>query len=173
MNSVNIMGRIVNEPELKFTKNQKPVTSIRVAVDSGYAAQDGSRQAYFFDVVAWDGTAQFITTWFTKGQMVAISGKLTTRSWTDKFEQKRVSVEIVAHNVFFCGERRQSEFPPQSAQLTAPPSQCDRGAINPPPPDGGAPFRQGGHDAAPAGEQMRFSYSNDFRPLGDDDDVPF
>ena len=151
MNSINIMGRIVNEPELKFTKNQKPFTSIRVAVDGGYADQSGQRQTYFFDVIAWDGTAQFIATWFAKGQMIAISGKLTTRSWTDKFEQKRVNVEIVAHNVYFCGERK------QEAQQTYQPSI--------------APAQQTYQQ--PAVERPEFAYNNDFVPLGDDDDVPF
>lgn len=151
MNSINIMGRIVNEPELKFTKNQKAVTSIRVAVDSGYAAEDGSRQAYFFDVVAWEGTAQFITTWFAKGQMIAISGKLTTRSWTDKHDQKRVSVEIVAQNVYFCGERKQETRTSTAAEL---------------------PTYQPTYQTS-TGERPDFSYNNDFKPLGDDDNVPF
>jgi single-strand DNA-binding protein len=154
------MGRIVNDPELKYTKSQKPVTSFRIAVDAGYADQSGQRQSHFFDVVAWDGTAQFIATWFGKGQMIAISGKLTTRSWTDKHEQKRVSVEIVAHNVYFCGERKTAAgtYGMDGGAGAAPSSVTE---------DGGDTFHQG------KAEQARFDFRNDFRPMEDDEDVPF
>ena len=152
MNSVQIMGRIASDLELKRTQSQKAVLSFRVAVDAGYATQDGQRQAYFFDVVAWEGTAQLIATWFEKGQMIAIQGRLQTRSWTDKHEQKRVSVEIAAQNVFFCGDRKKESA---GAGTQGNVTQFAASA------------------GAPAFAENYGSYQNDFRPLEGDDDVPF
>ena len=156
---MHLIGRIANEPELKYTQKQKAFVSMRLAVDAGYVDQSGQRQTYFFDVVAWDGTAQFVAQWFAKGQMIAISGKLQTRSWTDKFEQKRVNVEIVAQSVYFCGDRKTEATAPYAA------SSVTARAV-PPSPEGKAL----GEEAA---EQTRFDYRNDFRPLEDDDDVTF
>ena len=170
MNSVHLIGRIANEPELKYTQKQKAFVSLRLAVDAGYVDQSGQRQTYFFDVVAWEGTAQFVAQWFAKGQMIALSGKLQTRSWTDKFEQKRVNVEIVAQSVYFCGDRKTEAH--GSSYTT--PASCGRPSST----ADAVPLPQRGRHmemdyGGETGEQTRFDYRNDFRPLEDDDDVPF
>ena len=59
-NHVGEMGRLVSDPELKTTPAGVSVTSFRIAVERNYTDKDGNRQADFFDVVAWRGTAEFI-----------------------------------------------------------------------------------------------------------------
>ena len=84
LNKVIIMGRLVKDPELRRTQSGTAVTSFRIAVDRDFKSQDGSKQADFFDVVAWRNTAEFVSKYFTKGRMAVVEGRLQTRDWTDR-----------------------------------------------------------------------------------------
>ena len=96
LNKVIIMGRLVKDPELRRTQSGTAVTSFRIAVDRDFKGQDGSKQADFFDVVAY----------FTKGRMAVVEGRLQTRDWTDREGGKRVATEIVADNIYFGDSKR-------------------------------------------------------------------
>nr|WP_326184985.1 single-stranded DNA-binding protein [uncultured Oscillibacter sp.] len=106
LNKVIIMGRLVRDPELRRTQSGVAVTSIRIAVDRDFKGQDGTKQADFFDVVAWRGTAEFVSKYFAKGRMAVVEGRLQTRDWTDREGGKRVATEIVADNVYFGDSKR-------------------------------------------------------------------
>lgn len=105
VNRVVIMGRIASDIELRYTPSNIPVCSFRVAVERKFTGQGGERETDFFDLVAWRNTAEFISKYFAKGRMIAVDGHLETRKWEDKHAQKRVSVEIIADDVSFCGEK--------------------------------------------------------------------
>ena len=75
-NHVGVMGRLVSDPELKTTPAGVSVTSFRIAVERNYTDKDGNRQADFFDVVAWRGTAEFICRYFGKGSLILVEGQL-------------------------------------------------------------------------------------------------
>ena len=83
-NNVTMMGRIVNDLELKVTPNGTNVCSFRIAVDRRYQTKGEERKADFFNVVAWRSNAEFICKWFGKGRMILITGELQTRQYTDK-----------------------------------------------------------------------------------------
>lgn len=106
LNKVIIMGRLVRDPELRRTQSGVAVTSIRIAVDRDFKSQDGTKQADFFDVVAWRNTAEFVSKYFTRGRMAVVEGRLQTRDWTDREGGKRVATEIVADNVYFGDSKR-------------------------------------------------------------------
>ena len=106
LNKVIIMGRLVKDPELRRTQSGTAVTSFRIAVDRDFKSQDGSKQADFFDVVAWRNTAEFVSKYFTKGRMAVVEGRLQTRDWTDRDGGKRVATEIVADNIYFGDSKR-------------------------------------------------------------------
>lgn len=108
LNKVIIMGRLVKDPELRRTQSGTAVTSFRIAVDRDFKSQDGSKQADFFDVVAWRNTAEFVSKYFTKGRMAVVSGRLQIRNWQDKEGNKRRSAEVVADNVYFGDSKRDS-----------------------------------------------------------------
>ena len=57
------------------------------------------------DVVAWDRTAEFVCRYFTKGSLIAVDGRLQTRSYQDKNGNNRTAVEIVANNVNFAAPK--------------------------------------------------------------------
>jgi single-strand DNA-binding protein len=98
------MGRLVAAPELRVTTTGKSVCSFRIAVDRNYT-QGGERQADFLPCVAWNGTAEFVEKNFSKGNMIAVTGSIQTRTYEDKNGQKRTVSEISVKEVSFCGTR--------------------------------------------------------------------
>ena len=106
LNSVIIMGRLTADPELRTTPSGLSVTSFTVAVDRNYKSGD-ERQTDFISVVAWRGTADFVTRFFKKGQMIAVQGSLQVRNYEDKNGNKRTAYEVVADNVSFCGSKNE------------------------------------------------------------------
>ena len=109
LNKAILMGRLVADPELRRTQSGVAVVSFRIAVDRNYKSADESQQsADFIDVVAWRGTAEFVSKWFSKGKMIVVVGSIQSRNWTDKDGNKRYSVEVVAEEVQF-GESKKND----------------------------------------------------------------
>ena len=110
MNQVVLMGRLTRDPELRQTQSGIPVASFSLAVDRGYTSKDsGEKQTDFIDIVAWRGTAEFVSKYFGKGQMAAVTGRLQMRDWTDKDNNKRRSAEVVADNIYFTESKKSRE----------------------------------------------------------------
>lgn len=107
MNQITILGRLVRDPELRQTASGLSVTSFTVAVDRDVAT-NGQRETDFLDCVAWRKTAEFVSSYFSKGSMIALSGRLQIRPWTDKDGNKRRSAEIVAEHCYFASSKRDS-----------------------------------------------------------------
>ena len=106
MNIAVLMGRLTADPELKHTANDVPVTSFTLAVDRRIKTGE-ERQADFITIVAWRKTAEFLTKYFKKGQLVAVEGSIQTRKYQDKDGNNRTAFEVVANQVHFA-ERRES-----------------------------------------------------------------
>ena len=66
LNKIIIMGRLTRDPELRRTGNGTAVTSFSLAVDRDFKSQSGEKETDFIDVVAWRGTAEFVSKYFTK-----------------------------------------------------------------------------------------------------------
>ena len=105
MNSVNILGRVTKDIEVKQTSNQKPFITFSVAVDK---VINGERSAYFIDCVAWEKRAQTIAQYFHKGSRIAINGELTTRSWEDENGGRHKVTEVLVLGFDFCESNTQS-----------------------------------------------------------------
>ncbi|MBQ3045151.1 MAG: single-stranded DNA-binding protein [Clostridia bacterium] len=99
-----IMGRLTADPELRVTPSGTKTTSFTVAVDRRFT-QNGERQADFIDVVAWRHDAEFICKNFRKGTMIAVQGRLQSRSYKDKNGFSRKALELIADAVSFCGDK--------------------------------------------------------------------
>lgn len=108
LNVIAIMGRLVADPQLRQTQQGTSVASFRIACDRNRADQNGQRQADFFDVVAWRGTAEFVCKYFQKGSLIAIDGQLQSRQYQDKNGNNRTAIEIVASNINFAGSKNSS-----------------------------------------------------------------
>lgn len=107
INNVVLMGRIVNDLELKITQSGLSVVNFRIAVDRKYSK--GEKQTDFFDIVAWKNHAEFICKYFRKGSLIALEGELQTRSYQTKDGANRTVTEVIVKNVSFTGERNTGE----------------------------------------------------------------
>lgn len=105
LNKVVLMGRLVQDIELRSTSGGMPVTSFRLAVDRDFK-REGEESADYFDIVCWNSKAEFAAKYFTKGKLVAITGRLQQRKWMDKDNNPRVSIEVIAEELHFAGFNR-------------------------------------------------------------------
>lgn len=105
-NNVTMMGRIVNDLELKVTPKGTNFCQFRIAVERRYQAKGEERKADFFNVVAWRKNAEFATKWFAKGRMILVQGELQTRQYTDKNGNSAIWYEIIADRLSFTGEKK-------------------------------------------------------------------
>lgn len=108
MNLVAITGRLTAEPELKTTNSGISVSSFTVAVDRAFTKE---KQTDFINCVAWRNTAEFITRYFSKGQMIAIKGSLHQRNFEDKNGNKRTAFDVVVESAEFCGSKQEKSEP--------------------------------------------------------------
>ena len=109
LNHIVIMGRMVRDPELRRTGSGIAVAGFSVAVERDFPSKEGGeKETDFIDCVAWRQTGEFVGKYFRKGRMIAVSGRLQTRSWTDKDGNKRRATEIVADNVYFADSKTES-----------------------------------------------------------------
>lgn len=103
LNTVILHGRIVNDLDVRWTQNQKQVVSFRLAVDDSYG---DNKRTYFISCVAWNKTCEFLSKYFQKGNAVIIKGKLQTREWSDKHDQKRTEIEVNVDSAYFCESKQ-------------------------------------------------------------------
>lgn len=119
LNRAILMGRLTRDPELRQTPNNVSVTTFTLAVDRNYQADKNNKQADFINIVAWRHTAEFVSKYFTKGQLVAVEGSIQTRSYQDKDGNNRTAFEVVADQVYFAEKKNQGSAP--AGGFTPPP----------------------------------------------------
>ncbi len=107
LNKIELMGRLVADPELRYTTSQKPVATFALAVDRDYSNSGGDRQTDFVNCVAWNQGAEFITKQFYKGKLMALVGRLQSRKWQDDNGKTHTDWEVNVENVYFCGDGKQ------------------------------------------------------------------
>ncbi|SDE13261.1 single-stranded DNA-binding protein [Peptococcus niger] len=103
MNKIILIGRLVADPELRYTQSGIPVCNFRLAVDRPYTNQSGEREADFIDVVVWRKTAENVAKFMSKGRQVAVEGALQIRSYEDNNGIRRRIAEVQANSVEFLG----------------------------------------------------------------------
>lgn len=109
LNQITIMGRLTRDPELRYTKEGAAVASFTLAVERDFKDGNNNRQTDFIDCIAWRQTGEFISKYFAKGQMAAVSGRLQFRDWTDNNGNKRRSAEVVVDHAYFGESKRSHE----------------------------------------------------------------
>ena len=104
LNKIAIMGRLTRDPEIRHTESGKAVANFTLAVDRDH----NRNETDFIDVVAWNGTAEFVSKYFRKGSSICITGSIQNRTWTDQQGTKRYATDIVADEVMFVDSRQDS-----------------------------------------------------------------
>jgi len=109
INHVVLVGRLTKDPELTYTQSGAAVCRFSIAVNrSSGSSSDNENSTNFFNVVAWNKTAEICNEYLSKGRQVGIDGRLQQRRWEGQDGVKRNTVEIVANNVQFFGPGRQA-----------------------------------------------------------------
>ncbi|HHX86993.1 MAG TPA: single-stranded DNA-binding protein [Firmicutes bacterium] len=110
INRIVLVGRLVRDPELRFTASGKAVGSFTLAVNRPFLNQQGERDADFINIVTWEKTAETCANYLKKGSQVALEGRLQIRPYDDSQGIRRKAAEVVANNVMFLDRARRSEL---------------------------------------------------------------
>lgn len=105
LNNVTIMGRLTNDVELRRTGTGKAVASFTIACDK----PGKDKGASFIPCVAWEKTGEFIEKYFSKGSAIVVEGRLESRQYETKDNQKRTVLEVVVSQAHFCGKREEKK----------------------------------------------------------------
>ena len=119
MNTISITGRLTDNPELKTTQSGVSVCQYRLAVKRPKVKDTTD----FLTVVSWRKGAEYLATYGHKGDMVAVTGVLTARSWEDRDGHKRTAYEVVSDTVELIGGRKEetkTAEPVSNDAITAP-----------------------------------------------------
>ena len=135
MNKVILMGRLTRDPELKYTAvNNTAVCTFSLAVPRRVKGE-----VDFISCQAWQKTAEFISKYFQKGSMIAVVGRIQTRTWEDNEGKKRYITEVIVDEAYFTGSKSKTET--DKATATWPPdTETDKATDTWPPDDDDLPF---------------------------------
>ena len=100
MNSVNLVGRLTRDPEIKYTNNGASIARFSIAVDRRFA-KEGEQTADFINCVAFGKTAEFIEKYFHKGNRIGLGGRIQTGSYKNKDGATVYTTDVIAENVEF------------------------------------------------------------------------
>ena len=138
LNKVLLMGNLGRDPEVRYTQGGTAVANFSIATDERWTDKNGQAQekTEWHKIVVWGKTAELCGQYLKKGRQAFIEGRLQTREWTDKQNQKQYTTEIVANNVQFIGGRPDGvPAAPNGAEQNGPPP----GAEDQSPPPGVGP----------------------------------
>lgn len=121
MNKVILMGRLVRDPEVRYSQGNEPLAVARytLAVNRRFKRQ-GEQDTDFIGCVAFGKAGEFAEKYFKKGQMVSVIGRLQVRSWDDNEGKKRWSTDVVVEEQYFAESKTAFENRMSSAGASAP-----------------------------------------------------
>lgn len=109
LNKAILIGRFTRDPELRSTPQGVSTCSFSLAVDRNFVRQGEERKADFINCVAWRTTAEFISRYFHKGNLVAVEGSIQTRSWDDQDGKKRYATEVIVNQAYFVESKKDAQ----------------------------------------------------------------
>ena len=112
MNVVLLTGRLTRDPELRNLATGRAVTQFGLATNEYVRSQEKSE---FHNIVTWGKLAEICGQYLTKGQQVAVEGRLQTRSWDDERGARHWKTEVVAERVEMLGGRRKKDYDAEAA----------------------------------------------------------
>lgn len=107
LNKAILMGRLTADPDYRQTPSGVSVATFSLAVNRNYNRE----QTDFINIVVWRQTADFVSKYFRKGQLVAVEGSIQTRNYEDRNGNKRSAVEVVADQVYFAESKGGAQRP--------------------------------------------------------------
>ncbi len=107
MNKVILMGRLTKDVEIRQTPQGVTVANFSIAVNRRFA-KEGQQNADFINCIAWRNTADFISKYFQKGNMIAVVGSIQSRSWEDANRKKQYATDVVVDEAHFASSKENS-----------------------------------------------------------------
>lgn len=107
MNSVQLVGRLTRDPEVKYTDGGTSIARFSVAVDRRFS-KEGEQNADFINCISFGKTAEFIEKYFFKGMKIGVVGRIQTGSYKNKDGQTVYTTDVVAENVEFVEKKGES-----------------------------------------------------------------
>jgi len=100
-NKVQLIGRLGQDPEIVTFNDGNKMAKFSLATDDSYKDKNGNKveRAYWHNIVVKNGLVKVVEDYVTKGQEIAIEGKLTTRTWEDKEGNKRYVTEVICNEL--------------------------------------------------------------------------
>ena len=117
LNKILLLGRLVADPELRYTATGKAVAQFTLAVDRPFASQDGKKEADFIPVILWGKTAEAAANYSFKGQRLLVEGRLQIRSYEAKDGSKRWATEVIGNSIEFIEKKESSGFDAMGTQV--------------------------------------------------------
>jgi len=108
LNKVVLIGRLTKDPDLRYTQSGVAVATFFLAVNRNFTNSQGEREADFIPVVVWRAQAENCAKYLNKGRLVAVAGRIQTRSY-EQDGQRRYTTEVVADEVTFLEWREKKE----------------------------------------------------------------
>lgn len=118
LNRVILMGRLTADPELRQTQSGISFVKFNIAVDRKFKNDNGEHQTDFISVTAWRKTAEFVSRYFSKGQMIVIEGSLRNNNYEDQNGVKHYSMDVLADSVSFAGSSNDNNYTANTPQTT-------------------------------------------------------
>ncbi|MCI2061564.1 MAG: single-stranded DNA-binding protein [Eubacteriaceae bacterium] len=115
MNSVQLIGRLTRDPEVRYTESNMAIATFTIAIDRP-PRQDGTREADFPRITVFGRQAETVQRYLAKGRQVAVEGRIQTGSYTNKNGDKVYTTDVVANRVEFLGGRNDNAGAPSGGQ---------------------------------------------------------
>lgn len=123
MNKIELLGRLTKDVDVRYTASTNAmVVTFSIAVNRRFAKQGEERQTDFFNIVAYGKTAEFISKYFSKGQGIAIVGRIQNNNY-EKDGKTIYQNQIIAEEVYFAGgnktdKQEEPQFEPSQVDWT-------------------------------------------------------
>ena len=103
MNKVHLIGNLTKDPELRYTKQNTPVASYTIAVNTGYGEL---QETNYINITTWGKAGEFVSKYFKKGQSIALTGRLKNRNYESN-GVKHYGMEVVTEDIEFVGSKKE------------------------------------------------------------------
>ena len=117
MNSVNLVGRLSNNPQLRITTSGKQICRFSIAITRRFKNPAGDYEADFINCVAFNKTAELINEYVQKGDLVGVSGRIQTGSYTATDGSKKYTTDVVVENIYFLKSKEKPAHEQVSEQV--------------------------------------------------------
>ena len=104
MNKIILIGRMTKNAEVRYTQSNKAVAQFSLAVN-----RPGNKETDFINIIAWDKLGEIVQKYTHKGSLIAVEGRLQTRTYEDNNGNKKYITEVVANNINLLGPKNKQK----------------------------------------------------------------